>query len=746
MSNSIALVVHGHFYQPPRENPWTDEIPREPSAAPFHDWNARIHAECYRANAFARIHDGAGRIEAIVNNYERLSFNFGPTLARFIEGHDARTHERLRAADAAQRRRLGYGGAMAQAYAHPIVPLLSAADRRTQLLWGLADFRRRFGREAEGLWLPETAVSPATLEALIELGVKFTILAPEQIASVRPVGSGSNESSEPWQPVDRDTLDTGQAYLWRHRDGSGRSIAIAVFDGPLSRGVAFGDTAKHAEAFLQAVGTSAERSKADGQRLVLCASDGELWGHHKKFADLTLAFATHAEAARRGIEVTNLGAYLARHPPTREVQLVPGPNGEGTAWSCSHGLGRWLRDCGCGGEAGGNQKWRGPLRQAVDLVRDAAAAFYEDAASDLLFDPWGARDAYGDVVDDPVALRDRALLPFARPALRAGGEEATIRARMLLELQRASLLMYASCGWFFGDIAGLEASLVIRMAAHACDLIAEAGGVPPVRAVLDALAAGKSNRPHGGTGADVWRRAMGDRVTFARAIGRVALGTLAAGAPLEAPPSVPGFDVEILHGTTGAAPGGSTLSGRARALHHRTGREAAADFQALRRPRGMMEVRVDDERLALDDLGAEARSAVLMSALPSLIPEASEPEVARLILRAARDFLPDRETPEGLARQGLLVRVMVALLGPVRGRPGSEAFQIAAELLDVADLPPGSRQRRELEELVAGELDRGRPPASLRALAAKLGFGPTVTADPAPGPSATEGAAESFAS
>src|SRR5215471_13495344 len=218
MTQPIALVVHGHFYQPPRENPWTDEIPREPSAAPFHDWNARIHSECYRANAFARIHDGAGRIESIVNNYDRLSFNFGPTLARFIEAHDPRTHERLRAADAAQRRRLGHGGAMAQAYAHPIVPLLSPADRRTQLLWGLADFRRRFGREADGLWLPETAVSPATLETLIELGVKFTILAPEQIAAVRPLdGAGA------WQPVNRDTLDTGSAYLWRHRDGSGRS-------------------------------------------------------------------------------------------------------------------------------------------------------------------------------------------------------------------------------------------------------------------------------------------------------------------------------------------------------------------------------------------------------------------------------------------------------------------------------------------------------------------------------------------
>jgi alpha-amylase/alpha-mannosidase (GH57 family) len=214
----VALCVHGHFYQPPRENPWTDEVPREPSAAPHHDWNARIHAECYRANAFARIHDARGRIESIVDNFEHLSFNFGPTLARWLARHDPEVADRLRAADAAQRRRLGAGGAIAQAYAHPILPLCNAADRRTQVTWGLADFRRRFGNQAEGLWLPETAASPETLETLIELGVKFTILAPEQIAAVRA------RPDDPWQTVDRDTIDTGRAYTWRHRDGSGRSI------------------------------------------------------------------------------------------------------------------------------------------------------------------------------------------------------------------------------------------------------------------------------------------------------------------------------------------------------------------------------------------------------------------------------------------------------------------------------------------------------------------------------------------
>jgi alpha-amylase/alpha-mannosidase (GH57 family) len=208
---SIALVVHGHFYQPPRENPWTDRVPREPSAAPEHDWNERILAECYRANAFARLHGASDTVRALINNYAHMSFNVGPTLARWIERRDPTTIERMRAGDEDQRRRLGRGGGIAQVWGHPIAPLLSPRDRRTQIAWGLQDFETRFGRKSEGIWLPETAVDPATLEALIEAGVSYTILAPEQIAAVRPAG-------ERWTPVTRDTVDTGRAYRWMHGD------------------------------------------------------------------------------------------------------------------------------------------------------------------------------------------------------------------------------------------------------------------------------------------------------------------------------------------------------------------------------------------------------------------------------------------------------------------------------------------------------------------------------------------------
>lgn len=745
----IALVIHGHFYQPPRENPWTDEVPREPSAAPYHDWNARIHAESYRANAFARIHAGEGRIEAIVNGYERLSFNFGPTLARWIGRHDPVAEARLRAADAEQRQRLGAGGAVAQAYAHPIVPLCDAADRRTQLLWGLHDFRRRFGRDADGLWLPETGVSPATLATLIDLGVKYTILAPEQIDGVRPLPTGPETSEDGpasapeagagaktapgagsksgWKKVDRDTIDTGRAYLWRHPDGSGRSIALAVFDGALSRAVAFGEAAGRAESLLDAVRASAEGSKVAGTRLVLCASDGELWGHHKKFADLTLTFATHVEAARRGIDVTNLGAYLARHPPTWEARLSPGPDGEGTAWSCAHGLGRWKNDCGCNmdGSSGWSQAWRGPLRRGLDLIRDAAGAFYEDTASELFWDPWAARDGYGAVVDDPRPVRDRALEAYGRPALAAGGERSRTRARLLLELQRATLLMYASCGWFFDDIAGLEASLILRIGANALDLLSQAGGDPPTRQVLEALAEGRSNRPEAGNGADVFRRMAQHRVTAAHAAAGAALEALVA-PPVGDAQIVPGFDVKLSAGFTEQPSGIRTLKGAALVRQRRIGLVAEADFSASVGPGGLFEARVAGQPLTLADLGDEARGALVLAALPSLLPDMSPASaslpVARLVVAAARELPPDGDTPAGVARRSLLARALLALLGSGAVTPGAEALGLAESLLDLLALPATSPERRAIEERVWELLDRGPPGPALRTLADKLGF------------------------
>jgi hypothetical protein len=728
--SAIALVVHGHFYQPPRENPWTDDLQREPSAAPAHDWNARINAECYRANAFARIHDAGGHIRSIVNNYERLSYNFGPTLVRWMERMDPRTHARLQAADAEQRRRLGHGGALAQAYAHPIVPLLNAADRRTHLLWGLTDFRRRFGREAEGLWLPETAVSPATLETLIDLGVRFTILAPEQVAAVRPLGDGGGK----WTAVDRQTLDTGRAYRWRHPDGSGRWIDLAVFDGPLSRAVAFGEAVSRAETFLDEVQASAARSKVAGQRLVLCASDGELFGHHKKFADLALAFAGFVEGPRRGIEFTNIAAYLAKHPPAWEARLADGPDGEGTAWSCPHGLGRWQRDCGCnmGSSAQGwNQAWRGPLRTALDRIRDAAADVYEDAAAELLVDPWGARDAYGEVVDAPRPERDRLLAAFGTPALVNGRDDARDRARLLLELQRATVLMYASCAWFFDDIAGLESSLVIRLGAHAIDLLGQVRGAPAARSltadVLAILEQGKSNRPEEGTGADVFRRVVGQRATPAQAIATAALGQLLAGQEglaAAAPAASAGFDVTITAGRMTPAPstpGGPSFVGQAQVIAQRTGALESASFAAHLRGAARFECRVGDQVLTLADLGPDERQGLLHAALPWLLEDGHDLRSLRQIFEAARTLdagEPDQAPP----RRRLFAALLIDLLSRPGGELGAEALALADDLYDAAALPAGAPERRIVEELVAQRIEEGGRGEGLTRLARRLGF------------------------
>jgi hypothetical protein len=732
---SFALVVHGHFYQPPRENPWTDSVEREPSAAPFHDWNARIHAECYRANAFARIHDRAGNIERIVNNYERLSYNFGPTLARWIERNDPRAHQRLFDADDDQRRRLGTGGAIAQAYAHPILPLAAPADRRTQIAWGLADFRRRFGRPAEGLWCPETAADGATLAALIDAGVSYTILAPEQVAAVREPGQRPSprvgDLVDGWTQVDRDTVDTGRAYRWMHPDGSGRSLAIAVFDGPMSRGIAFGEATRDAATFVATARASALRSKVETP-LVLCASDGELFGHHKKFADLNLAFTSFVEGPRQGIQPTNLGAYLRAHPPTWEMKLNEGPDGRGTAWSCAHGVGRWWRDCGCAmvpAERGWNQRWRTPLREALDVLQRAAAAHFEDAGASLLVDPWGARDAYGDVVDAPLAVRDEALAAFGTPELQAGRGEARDRARLLLELQRATLLMYASCGFYFDDIAGHETGLVIRLAAHAADLLGRAGKAPPVEQMLDLLAGAHSNHPGEGTGADVFRQVSADRVSPRQAAAVVAVG-MAVDRAGTAALSSPGFSVEIVNGRgAGGAVGiGGALAVTARVTDERTGAVELVPVTVTwggngTGEGGVLRLTAGGDELSVSDLGRESRHRLLPALLPRLLEVEAPLAAAHLAVALGKDVVGFSASPEDqMVRQGY-ARLLIRLLEGHGAEP-EQVADVALSLLDAAGaaLAVGTSDRQIVEELVAGLGPVGAPTSATGRLAHRLGF------------------------
>jgi hypothetical protein len=590
---------------------------------------------------------------------------------------------RIAAGDVEQRARLGAGGALAQVWGHPIAPLLSPADRRTQILWGLQDFRHRFGRAAEGIWLPETAVDAATLEALIEAGVRFTIVAPEQIAAVRAPG-------ETWTEVNRDTIDSGRPYRWVAADG--RSITLAVFDGPLSREIAFGTAARDAATFLHQVKRSAERSGVIGHRLVLAASDGELYGHHKKFADLTLAYATAVDATANDIEVTNLAAFLNERPATWEAELAKGPHGEGTAWSCPHGLGRWRRHCGCAmrpqGETGWTQAWRGPLRDGLDLLRDRAAAFFDDLGGDLFLDPWGARDAFGEVVDEAAPTRARFLRDFGRPTLAGGEREAERRALALLEMQRSALLMYASCGWFFDDIAGLESALVLRQAAHVVDLWQGLGGAPPLPDVLDVLAKGHSNEPTMGTGADVFRRVARERVTARIAVARAAFVALGAPPPEEA---TPGFAVAL---PADAAP--HALTGTADVTHRRSGETTRVAFTAAAEGPGRFVCVADGERIELEDLDLATARPLRMAAIERL---AATPTLAgsREALTLASKLGP-LAPAEAERLQALMARLLLGLLEAHTPNLAEPVLAAVAELVEAANLPARSEQSAHLAE------------------------------------------------
>jgi alpha-amylase/alpha-mannosidase (GH57 family) len=501
-----ALIIHGHFYQPPRENPWTGIVEAEISAAPFHDWNERIHSECYGPNAFVLIVDPATGQKRIVNNYANISFNFGPTLLSWLERNHGETYTAILEADRlSASKRGGLGNAVAQAYGHAILPLCNERDRRTQIRWGIADFRQRFGRAPEALWLPETACNDQVLGTLIEQGMRFVILAPHQAARARKrvrTRSGSDGvevEDQEWRDVNEETIDTSFAYRYSHRDGSGRSMAIFFYDGPISRAIAFENLLKSSREFVDRLASPSARE------LVNVATDGETYGHHFKFGDICLAYALEIEAPAQGFRITNYAEYLDEHPLVFEVEIDNGPQGEGTSWSCQHGVGRWIRDCGChtGGEPGWNQQWRAPLRQALDFLRDENAAHFEATRGKLFLDPWQARDDSIALVLDPDQLRDQFLRDHAGRLL---AMDELWRALAYLELQRMLLLMYTSCGWFFNDISGIETIQILRYAGRAIDLMAQLG-LPLVRErFLEILEQAKSNRPEMGTGSDIYRR------------------------------------------------------------------------------------------------------------------------------------------------------------------------------------------------------------------------------------------------
>jgi alpha-amylase/alpha-mannosidase (GH57 family) len=497
-----ALIIHGHFYQPPRENPWTGVVEEEPSAAPFHDWNERIHFECYRANAFVRVGE-TGPDEQFINNYAHLSFNFGPTLLSWLERYHGYTYARILAADRQSAlTHQGHGNAIAQAYGHAILPLCNERDLRTQIRWGLADFRYRFGRNAEAMWLPETACNDRVMSAMTDEGLRYVILEPHQAGRVR-TRSGSDGANAGRMPANRPQdagvpIDTSLAYRWSNPNDTNKSIAVFFYDGQTSRAIAFEKLLSSSRQLLDAFARS-----VNGKDMINIATDGETYGHHFKFGDLCLAHALTQEGPGRGFQITNFGEFLGHHSPTVEVEINNGPNGEGTSWSCVHGVGRWIRDCGChtGGEPNWNQAWRTPLRAALDFLRDENIPHFEATRDNLFTSPWAARDESISLILDPVASREEFL--FAHTGRRLSDGDQT-RALTYLELQRMLLLMYTSCGWFFNDISGIETIQILKYAARSIDLMDQLGLPQARERFLEILSEARSNRAEMGSGADIY--------------------------------------------------------------------------------------------------------------------------------------------------------------------------------------------------------------------------------------------------
>ena len=542
------VCVHGHFYQPPRENPWLETVEVQESAAPYHDWNDRITAECYAPNGASRITNKQDEIIRIMNNYARMSYNFGPTLLSWLQDKAPRAYRMILDADKTSAQRYsGHGSAIAQVYNHLIMPLASRRDALTQIRWGIADFEYRFGRKPEGMWLAETAVNREVLDLMAQEGIKFTILAPVQCARVRPFSANySSLSSRPersgvegpaflqdatnpgapepalslpkdlnsetrdqttptsWTETPDATVDPTHPYLVRLDEG--RSISVFFYDGPNSRAIAFEGLLNSGVDFgkrLLSAFHPPSPSDPETAQLSHVATDGESYGHHHKHGEMALSYAMHWIEDGQRATLTNYGEFLEKFPPKWEAEVA-----EDTSWSCAHGIERWRSNCGCnGGKPGWSQQWRGPLRESLDFLRDATAPLAEKLAAGLLKDLWVARDAYIHVMLDRSGTSTEHF--FIEHATHDLTEAERITALELLELERHTQLMYTSCGWFFDEVSGIETVQIIAYAGRVLQLAAKLfgeSGAALEAPFLDILAQAKSNVPEIGDGAEVYRR------------------------------------------------------------------------------------------------------------------------------------------------------------------------------------------------------------------------------------------------
>ncbi|HEY1986843.1 MAG TPA: DUF3536 domain-containing protein [Terracidiphilus sp.] len=488
------VCIHGHFYQPPRENPWLETVETQDSAAPYHDWNERICAECYATNGAARVVNIKNQITRILNNYARISFNFGPTLLSWLKENAPRTYRMILDGERRSRKNFkGHSSAMAQVYNHVIMPLANRRDKITQIRWGIADYEQHYGVPPEGMWLAETAADTDTLELLAQHGIKFTLLAPHQCRRVR-----SLKDPGAWNDTPNASVDTTRPYLLQFK--SGVSMAVFFYDGPTSRAIAFEGLLNSGETFAGRL-RNCFRDVAQPQ-LVHVATDGESYGHHHKHGEMALAYTLRLLEQDKNVRLTNYGSYLAQFPPEYECEI-----NDNTSWSCAHGVERWRSNCGCnGGKPGWNQEWRGPLRAALDELRDAIIPLTEDAGRSLFKDVWAARDAYIQVVLDRNPDSTDAF--FADHQAHPLTDPERVRALELMEMQRHAQLMYTSCGWFFDDISGIETVQVIAYAARVLQLAQTVFGMQAAAlepAFLERMAQARSNVASAGDGARIYK-------------------------------------------------------------------------------------------------------------------------------------------------------------------------------------------------------------------------------------------------
>lgn len=493
--NDIFLTIHGHFYQPPRENPWLEAIELQDSALPFHDWNERINKECYNPNSISKIVDNRNRILDVVNNYEHMSFNFGPTLLSWMEHFAPLTYERIIKADIESvSEHSGHGNAMAQVYNHIIIPLANENDKQTQIKWGIRDFEYRFGRKPEGMWLAETAVDDETLKFLEENGIKFTVLSPYQALKFR------QEGDKDWQDVSWGNIDPARSYRYYIKSAPGKFIDLFFYDGAISRSVAFDELLKDGNKFIKRLKEGISDCR-DYPQLINIATDGESYGHHTKFGDMALSYVLKIRAKDEGFKITNYAEYLDKYRSNCEVDIK-----QASSWSCFHGVGRWKEDCGCstGGHPGWNQKWRKPLRDALDYLRDELIVVFENEGQKYFDNVWNVRNKYINVILDRNEMNVKKFQQENfKPDLT---DDDKVHAMELLEIQRQAMLMYTSCGWFFSEISGIETVQIMKYAARAMQLASRFTSKNLEEKFLEILSQAKSNIPEFGTGKDIFER------------------------------------------------------------------------------------------------------------------------------------------------------------------------------------------------------------------------------------------------